>query len=81
MSSFLIINGIIVHIIILLSIFDIYFKSPIVNNIIPTVTKNIAPANRLVLYVADGLRAETLIKSKETAFSDMSNVAPYLRSV
>lgn len=75
----IILSAIFVHIILLLSIFDIYFKSPIINNVPVTISKSKAPAKRLVLFVADGLRAEALIKTKETAIEDMKEVAPFLR--
>lgn len=77
----IILSGVLIHFILLLSIFDIYFKSPIINNVPPCETKSKPPAKRLVLFVADGLRAESLIKAKETAFADMKTVAPFLRYV
>lgn len=75
----LVISGIFIHIIVLLSIFDIYFKSPVINNVAPCVTKGEHPATRLVLLVVDGLRMDALVKTKETALKDMETVAPYLR--
>ncbi|XP_037818862.1 GPI ethanolamine phosphate transferase 1 [Lucilia sericata] len=55
-----IIYSIIIHILLLGSIFVIYFRSPVITNLQPY--KNIpleAPAKRLVLIVTDGLRAES----------------------
>lgn len=43
----------------LLSIFDIYFKSPINSGIPVRRVDYDPPADRLVLFVADGLRADT----------------------
>ena len=59
--------GIVVHLIVLFSIFDIYFKSPIthgmkpIDKLAPTV-----PAKRLVLFVADGLRADSFFNAIDT---------------
>lgn len=51
--------GFFVQLMLLLSIFDIYFKSPIINGI-PDQQVDYEPlADRLVLIIADGLRADT----------------------
>ncbi|RNA21396.1 GPI ethanolamine phosphate transferase 1 isoform X1 [Brachionus plicatilis] len=68
----LILIGLTVHSIIFYSIFDVYFKSPLVHgmNPIPKFTKK-SPAKRLVLFVADGLRSDTffnLIDENESMF-------------
>ncbi|XP_069359689.1 GPI ethanolamine phosphate transferase 1 [Maniola hyperantus] len=64
--------GIFIHLVFLFSIFDIYFKSPIVNNANTYKPLHEAPADRLVLFVVDGLRAESFVN-----YTTM----PYLRSV
>ncbi|XP_075215460.1 phosphatidylinositol glycan anchor biosynthesis class N [Lycorma delicatula] len=71
----LIIEGFIVHVILLLSIFDIYFKSPIITGI--EIQKNYIrpPAKRLVLFVADGLRADSFF------VLDSGTKSPFLRNV
>jgi len=51
--------GLFVQLILLLSIFDIYFKSPIISGIPDQHVDFEPPADRLVLFVADGLRADT----------------------
>lgn len=51
--------GFFAQLILLLSIFDIYFKSPINSGIPDQQIDYEAPADRLVLFVADGLRADT----------------------
>lgn len=68
----IILIGLSVHIIIFYSIFDVYFKSPLVHGMKPIdkfTKKN--PAKRLVLFVADGLRSDTffnLIEENDSMF-------------
>ena len=53
---------VVIHLLFLISVFDIYFTSPIIasrNQHAPNYSTP-APAKRLVLFVADGLRAESL---------------------
>jgi phosphatidylinositol glycan class N len=72
-NSTLALLSVLLHLVFLLSVFDIYFKSPVV----PVSTSHFplspAPARRLVLIVADGLRADAL-------FSNWDH-APYLRHI
>ncbi|XP_049876772.1 GPI ethanolamine phosphate transferase 1-like isoform X3 [Pectinophora gossypiella] len=63
--------GICIHLCFLFSIFDIYFKSPIVKHVSPFKPTHEAVADRLVLFVVDGLRAESFVN-----YTTM----PYLRS-
>ncbi|XP_065215894.1 GPI ethanolamine phosphate transferase 1 [Planococcus citri] len=66
-----------VHVIFLISIFDIYFKSPIVEGVIPSKNYVHGPAKRLVLFVGDGLRADSFLNTyNESQFS-----APHLRQI
>ena len=50
------------HLVFLASVFDIYFRSPVIKSEKQHAPnyKTAAPAKRLVLFVADGLRAESL---------------------
>lgn len=64
--------GIFLHITFLFSIFDIYFKSPIVKNVTPYQPQHEDLSERLVLFMVDGLRAESFVN-----YTTM----PYLRSV
>lgn len=53
--------GICIHVMFLFSIFDIYFKSPVVNDVVLYQPQHEAVADRLVLFVVDGLRAESFV--------------------
>lgn len=67
--------GLTVHVVFFLSIFDIYFTSPLVHGMTPQATRLTPPASRLVLVVADGLRADSLF----TLLPNGSSRAQYLR--
>ncbi|XP_018500308.2 GPI ethanolamine phosphate transferase 1-like [Pyrus x bretschneideri] len=69
--------GVVLHAVYMLSIFDIYFKSHIVHGMDLVSPRFSAPAKRLVLLVADGLRADKFFESD----SDGNFRAPFLRSV
>lgn len=69
--------GILVHIVYLASIFDIYFTSPLVHGMEPFKSSLEPPASRLVLFVADGLRADKFYE-----FDDNGKTrSPYLRNI
>uniref|UniRef100_A0A8D0GME6 GPI ethanolamine phosphate transferase 1 n=1 Tax=Sphenodon punctatus TaxID=8508 RepID=A0A8D0GME6_SPHPU len=72
-----IITALLVHFVFLISIFDIYFTSPLVHGMTPQQTPLPPPAKRLVLFVADGLRADSLYELDE----DGTSRAPYLRNI
>ncbi|PWA17948.1 hypothetical protein CCH79_00004293 [Gambusia affinis] len=67
--------GLTVHVVFFLSIFDIYFTSPLVHGMTPQSTPLAPPASRLVLVVADGLRADSLF----TLLPNNSSRTPFLR--
>ena len=48
------------HLLFLASVFDIYFRSPVISSSRHHAANYTAPAKRLVLFVADGLRAESI---------------------
>ncbi|ESO90338.1 hypothetical protein LOTGIDRAFT_123580 [Lottia gigantea] len=73
----LIIAGVAVHLILFYSIFDIYFTSPLVHGMTPHKSEFPPPAKRLVLFVADGLRADKFYQVDQ----DGKSMAPYLRSI
>ena len=64
--------GFLLHIILFYSIFDIYFTSPIIHGVPHHSNPLTPPANRLVLFSADGLRADKF-------FEITSQFTPYLR--
>lgn len=68
--------GVFVHIIYLYSVFDIYFTSPLVHGMTPCRSSHKAPAKRLVLFVADGLRADKLFE-----LDNGKTRAPFLRDI
>lgn len=72
-----IIAGLLVHCVFLASIFDIYFTSPLVHGMTPQRTPLPPPAKRLVLFVADGLRADALYELDDNDTPQ----APYLRNI
>lgn len=57
--------GIVFHAVYILSIFDIYFRSPLIKDLPPTAPVQPAPAKRLVLFVGDGLRADKCFELDE----------------
>lgn len=69
--------GVILHAVYMLSIFDIYFKTPIVHGMDPVTPRFNAPAKRLVLLVADGLCADKFFEPD----SEGNYGAPFLRSI
>lgn len=76
-EKWLVVLGVVLHAVYMLSIFDIYFKSPIVHGMDPVKPRFSPPAKRLVLLVADGLRADKFFEPDEEG----NYRAPFLRSV
>ncbi|KAJ3679633.1 hypothetical protein LUZ60_017644 [Juncus effusus] len=77
-EKWLVVLGVILHAVYMLSIFDIYFKSPIVHGMDPVHPRLRAPAKRLVLLVADGLRADKFFESEGPSGEFR---APFLRNI
>ncbi|XP_036621270.1 GPI ethanolamine phosphate transferase 1 [Trichosurus vulpecula] len=69
--------GLLVHFVFFVSIFDIYFTSPLVHGMTPQFTPLPPPARRLVLFVADGLRADSLYELDGNGTSR----APFIRNI
>ncbi|KAK4204838.1 Phosphatidylinositolglycan class N-domain-containing protein [Triangularia verruculosa] len=82
--------AVIFHLAYIYSIFDIYFVSPIVSGMrlfeIERPPSQRAPADRLVLYVGDGLRADKAFQSHPEPYPESEDdlvprpLAPFLRS-
>ena len=62
--------GIVFHAVYIWSIFDIYFKSPIIHGMEPVFPETAPPAKRLVVFVADGCRADKFFEANDTYFED-----------
>lgn len=77
MARFVLICGIATHLILLRSIFDIYFTSPIIHGMETHVASESAPAKRLVLIVSDGLRPDHIFRLE----TDRSSPAPFIRNL
>ncbi|KAH6607906.1 hypothetical protein Trco_004219 [Trichoderma cornu-damae] len=83
-------TAVVFHLVYIYSIFDIYFVSPIVSGMQlvsvdrPANTKS--PANRLVLFVGDGLRADKAFQAFAEPYPESEedlvprHLAPFLRS-
>ncbi|XP_023344906.1 GPI ethanolamine phosphate transferase 1 [Eurytemora carolleeae] len=56
------------HLMVIYSVFDIYFKSPILQIKEPSSPQHQAAARRLVVFVADGLRAQSFYKARAAPF-------------
>ncbi|ESW12923.1 hypothetical protein PHAVU_008G153100 [Phaseolus vulgaris] len=76
-ERWLVVLGVVLHAVYMLSIFDIYFKTPIVHGVDPVTPRFAAPAKRLVLLVADGLRADKFFELD----AEGNNRAPFLRGI
>uniref|UniRef100_A0A2P2KTR8 GPI ethanolamine phosphate transferase 1 n=1 Tax=Rhizophora mucronata TaxID=61149 RepID=A0A2P2KTR8_RHIMU len=76
-EKWLVMLGVILHSVYMLSIFDIYFKTPIVHGMDPVAPRFRGPAKRLVLLVADGLRADKFFEPD----LEGNYRAPFLRSI
>ncbi|CAJ0960589.1 unnamed protein product, partial [Mesorhabditis belari] len=58
--------GIVVHLILLYSIFDIYYSSPIIFGLREhSISRNEGPAKRVIVFSADGLRYDTFVKNPD----------------
>ncbi|KZT00391.1 alkaline phosphatase-like protein [Laetiporus sulphureus 93-53] len=78
----LLLIGLVFHLVYIGTVFDCYFTSPVVHGMQPHKLE-VAEAKRLVLIVADGLRADLLLELN--AFASIPDapevIAPYLRSI
>lgn len=62
----LVLFGVVVHAVLLYSIFDIYYVSPLVQGTHPhSITNGRGPATRVVIFSADGLRSDTFFANPQ----------------
>ncbi|KAF9582958.1 Glycosyl phosphatidyl inositol anchor synthesis [Lunasporangiospora selenospora] len=81
-SAWLLIIGVLFHVTYICSIFDIYFTSPLVHGMDQHRVEAPAPAKRLVLFVADGLRADKLYQfHPDPVTNELTTKAPFLRHI
>lgn len=59
--------GLLFHVISIMSIFDIYFRSPVIEGLeaTPPPPNSKAPSSRVIFFIADGLRADTAFEKTE----------------
>lgn len=69
-----IIFGIFIHVLLLITVFDTYFKSPLELGMEPVRSTKKPTSKRLVLFVADGLRAQAIL-------GENAGYAPFLTSI
>jgi phosphatidylinositol glycan class N len=72
-NSTIVAVGVVFHLVYLVSIVDIYFRTPLVHGVEPIPFPGAPPAKRLVLFVADGLRADKLFEQQSGT--------PFLREI
>ncbi|KAL3279530.1 hypothetical protein HHI36_017039 [Cryptolaemus montrouzieri] len=70
----IIVLGICIHILLLLAAFDIYFNSSLENGMTPVKSTDDPPSKRVILIVADGLRAQAI-------FDENEKITPFLTSI
>ena len=66
--------GFFIHVIFFISVFDVYFRTPIIHGMDSQSSPMEPAAKRLVLIVADGLRADSFFN-----FTNDTSRAPFLR--
>ena len=66
--------GFLIHAIFFISVFDVYFRTPIIHGMEPQSSPLEPEAKRLVLIIADGLRADTFFN-----YTNETTRAPFLR--
>ena len=62
--------GVALHALLIYAMFDVHFITPLVHGMEPTTADFAAPASRLVVIVADGLRADRLFELEDAPGDD-----------
>ena len=81
-TAFAKIGVVLLHLIFLASVFDIYFRSPVISGRglrhLPNYGGQEAPAKRVVVFVADGLRADSLFSRPPSNWPFLNRVLNHL---
>lgn len=72
--STIVILGIFIHVLLLITVFDTYFKSPLEHGMTSVQSTNKPTSKRVVLFIADGLRAQAILGKNE-------NKTPFLTDI
>ena len=77
----LVVFGVALHALLIYAMFDVHFLTPLVHDIEPTIADFAAPASRLVIIVADGLRGDRLFEMEDASDPDTTPRTPRARGV
>ena len=72
----LVVFGVALHALLIYAMFDVHFLTPLVHDIEPTIADFAAPASRLVIIVADGLRGDRLFEMEDASDPDTTPRTP-----
>ncbi|XP_044761039.1 GPI ethanolamine phosphate transferase 1-like [Coccinella septempunctata] len=70
----LVLTAISVHLLLLVAIMDVHFKSPLEVGLAPVKSTDYPPAKRLVIFIADGLRAQAVFDSNQNSTTYLTSV-------
>ncbi|UIZ28612.1 hypothetical protein KXD40_009309 [Peronospora effusa] len=77
----LLLLGVLFHAVYVFSIFDIYFTSPVVPHIESVTYTTSPPAKRIVIFVADGCRADKFFETNASSDDTTARRVSFLRTI